>query len=194
MTESDLLPPDQAAAAIGALLGDSASQREVLEMAVALSDAGIEPIEIFKMAAMESLRTTLKKNKLQSSRKATIKGSAGKEFKTAVEWWKAKLTGHSSPAISVWHQLYPDSFAPGTRELPKKNKLSAISRAVKRQGKRAKERALFYLAFFGKEGYPDPHWMNEWQQHRIELSKPLRETIKKMPKEISELMLRNPHF
>lgn len=185
MTESDLLPPNQAAAAIGALLGDSASQREVLEMAVALSDAAIEPIEIFKVAAMESLRTTLKKNKLQSRRKATKKGAAGNEFQTAVKWWEAELTGHPKPTTSVEQQLDPNNT---------KNLKPGISRAKKRHGKLAKERALFYLAMFGEEGYPSPCWMNEWQQHRIELSKLLREEIKKMPKEISELMLRNLHF
>lgn len=182
MTESDLLPPSQATAAINALLEDSASQRKVLEMAVALSDAGIEPIEIFKVAAMESLRTALKKNTLQSQRKATKKGSAGREFQIAVEWWKERLTGHPKPATLVERLL--DSN--GTQNLK-----PAISRAKKRHGKLARERALFYLAIFGNEGYPDPHWMNEWQRYRIELSKPLREAIKKMPKEISELMLRN---
>lgn len=184
MTKPDLLPPNQNAAAINALLGDSASQRKVLEMAVALSDAGIEPIKIFKMAAMESLRTALKKNKLPPRRNARKNGAAGGEFQTAIEWWKAKLTNHPKPATSVEQQLDPS----GTKNLK-----PAISRAVKRHGKLAKERALFELAMFGKEGYPDLYWINEWQQYRNELSKPMIEAIKKMPKEISELMLHNLH-
>ena len=155
-------------------------------MAIALSDAGIEPIDIFKVAAMESLRTALKKNRLQPRKKATKKGSAGKEFTTAVEWWKEKLSGHPKPATSVEHQLDPDN--------KKKTLKPAISRAVRRHGKLAKERALFYLAFFSKDGYPNLYWMNEWERYRVELSKPLREAIKKMPKEISELMLRNLPF
>lgn len=182
MTESDLLPPNQAALAIGALLGDSVAQREVLELAIVLSDAGIEPIDIFKVAAMESLRIMLNRNKLQSRRKATKKGAAGKEFNIAVEWWKAKLSGHPKPTTSVEHQLDPDNT---------KNLKPSISRAVKRHQRPARERALFYLAMFGKEGYPDPYWMNEWQRYRNELSKPLHEAIKRMPKEISELMLCN---
>lgn len=182
MTASDLFPEDQATAAIGALLGDSASQREVLEMAIALSDAGIEPVEIFKVAAMKSLRTALKKNKLPSRRNATKKGAEGKEFQRAVEWWKKKLIGHSKPATAVEQDLDPDNT---------KNLKPAISRAKKRHGKLAEERALFELAMFGNKGYPDPHWMNEWQQCRIKLSKPLLEAIKKMPKEISKLMLHN---
>lgn len=183
MTESALLPPNQASAAIGALLGDTASQRKVLEMAVALSDAGIEPIEIFKVAAMESLRTALKRNKLQSRRKATKKGSEGKEFKIAVEWWKAKLSNHPKPATTVEHQIDPSG---------KKNLKPAIARAVRRHGKLAKERALFYLAM-GDEHGPNVFYWTEWQRYRDELSVPLHKAIKDMPKEISELMLRNLH-
>ena len=154
-------------------------------MAIALSDAGIEPIDIFKMAAMESLRTALKKNRLQSREKATKKGSAGKEFTTAVEWWKEKLSGHPKPATSVEHQLDPDN--------KKKTLKPAISRAVRRHRELAKERALFYLAFSSSEdGCPNFDWVKEWERYRVELFKPLCEVIKKKPKEISELMLR--HF
>ena len=169
MNEFDLLTSNQIVLARNALVGDSAAQRAVLEMAVALADAGIQPIDVFKEAALESLRIALKNDKLQSRENANKKGSKGKEFTMAIEYWKAKLTGHPKPSSSVENMLDPSG---------KKNLKPAIDRAVNRHGLLAKERALFHLSW-GQDG-PDFMWLAIWEAYRLELQKPMEKAIDKV--------------
>lgn len=182
MEKSDLLPPHQIAIAGNALLGDPASQRAVLELVVVLTDAGIEPVDVFKKAALESLRVALANNKLQSRRNAKIKGGEGKEFSIAVLWWKEKLGGHPKVSTSVEQQLDPTG---------NKNLKPAINRAVKLHGKLAKERALFELVWGGPDG-PNLNWVGAWESYRIELMKPAQEAIDKLklPEETAKLLKR----
>lgn len=178
MNENELLPPNQNIKAVNALLGDSPSQREVLEMAVHLAEAGIEPIEIFKQAALTALKTALENGKLPAPRDAKKKGSDGEEFKLAVMWWKAELTGHPKPGSAVAYAIDPGG---------KKNLLPAISRATKRHSLLAKERALFALAWNSESG-PNTKWILEWDKYRDELQGWWRQHVDALPPEVVDLL------
>lgn len=173
MIEADLLPPQQEIEAAHALLGDPPSQRKVLEMAVRLSDAGIEPIEIFKRATLEALRAALASDKLPPRRDAKLKGSSGNEFQAAKQWWTHKLTGHPKPSTVVANELNMT--------------YQAINRALKRHRMLAKERALFDLAWNGPDG-PDFAMMKAWEDYRDELRKPLTDEIRNVSPEQADLI------
>jgi hypothetical protein len=78
-----------------AIEGDAAAQRAVLEVAVILGTRGGAPqSELFKEAALLSLKTALENNKLP--RRAIDKrglGREAKDFRLAKEWWKEKERG-----------------------------------------------------------------------------------------------------
>lgn len=179
MIPADLLPPNQERIACHALLGDPSSQRDVLEMVVRLADAGIEPIELFRRAALHSLREALKADKLPPRPDARKRGADGDEFVMAVVWWKLSLTGKRYPTKVAAQELA--TTAP------------AINRARKRHGDlsgrpdMAKERALFDLAWNGPDG-PDSPWFKEWEDYREELRKPLDEILKTLPPDKAELL------
>ena len=164
--------------AVNALLGDPAAQRAALEAAVKMADAGIEPTEIFKKAALHSLRAALDNDKLPAARDSKKKGADGKEFNIAVRWWRHKLTGEKKPTTLTAHEL-------GVKP-------SAINRARRRHGDLsgradlAKERALAELAW-NESGF-NLEWVKPWEDYRRELAGYWRRHRDELPPESVELL------
>ncbi len=147
MSDFDLLPPNQRELAVYALLGNLPCQRAVLERAVRLAEAGIEPIDVFKRAVMVSLKNALDKGRLPASRSrgGTSKGADGVAFKAAVAYWKEfHLNGKSGA----------NKRATIDCEF---NNPKYVSVAVKNFGEIAEVAALRELAH-GDESGPDLKW------------------------------------
>lgn len=188
MTDIDLLPPNQRRQAYNALTGDEPSQRAVLELTVRLAEQGIEPIEIFKRAALAAQKMALLRGKLPRHQDAKRKGSSGREFGIAVAWWIAKLRGDRSPAKSVDAEFYSSGPKPH---------YAAINRARKRHGdlsdlsKRpdlAKERALYALAWPDNADSPNVRWAREWDLYRSVLETSWRSIQDELHPDVVELL------
>jgi hypothetical protein len=180
---ADLFPSNQHSIAVNALIGDEHYQRRVLELAVRLADAEVDPIEIFKRAALYSLRVALERNKLPSPPDKRKKGSSGDEFLLAIAYEKAVLMGRKSPAKFVMADFsvtYP-----------------AINRARKRHGdlsggaNLAKERALFELAMGDSSG-PDLAWWPKWEEYRQWLYTVLDAEVERLLPEHAEYVRTRP--
>lgn len=182
MMDTQLLPPNQYRLAINARLGDPPSQRAVLELTVRLAEAGIEPIEEFKEAALHCLRAALSEG-LPRCRDARRKGADGNEFQLAVAYSKAMLTGKKKPASVVSLDATGDE-----RKL-----LTAIYRARRRHGDLskkpdlAKERALYELAM-GDESGPNLKWVKEWGLYRAQLQNYWKTIENDLPPESVKLL------
>ena len=173
MNSADMLAGNQEALAVNALIGDPRSQRAVLEMAVLLAEAGIEPVEIFKRAAMVALKAALVANKLPPRPDARKAASDGEEFETARACWVEKLRGHPKAKTMV--------------AVARNKTFQAINRALKRHSLLAKERALFDLAWKG-EGGPDWDWMIQWERYNTEIRGWWREHQEELPPDVVDVL------
>ncbi len=157
MIDRDLTLPYQRKIGLNALLGDIPSQRKVLEMAVRLSDAGVDPMPEFKSAVLYALRMALERDQLppKNKRGGQRLGNESRNFRIAMSYWKdVFLNGEAGANKRTMAEWRCSSAA-------------MVSKQVKFYGDMAKVAALRDLAF--GDSSLNPHWFNQWQDMVYEI-------------------------
>lgn len=115
-------PEFQEYIAASALQGDKRAYRRILWIACMLADAGVEPIEIFKVAALQALRHVVEHGTFPKEDNKHHAGDEGKGLALAVAWWEHKELDPGCQKISTLV-----AFEHGAKD-------SNVSRALKQYG------------------------------------------------------------
>lgn len=149
MADTDLLPPNQQVLAHNAkltmgkdMIGDGPAQYAVLALAVRLAEAGIEPIEEFKQAAMLCLKRAVESGQMPQANKRGRpgKGDEAASFKIAVTYWKLRYERGKAGANKLAMLI-----AGVARE-------AQVTNAVKLHGPMARRAALWSLCYDNESG------------------------------------------
>jgi len=144
------------------MIGDGPSQYAVLALAVRLAEAGIEPIEEFKQAAMLCLKRAVETRQMpQPNRKGRpSKGKDASSFEIAVIYWKEVYIRGKAGA-----NMRATQVALVKRE-------SQVTNAVKLHGPHARHAALRELCW-GDENGPNFTYYRELEMldHEIAAGK-----------------------
>lgn len=184
--DAELLPPHQRRHALHALLGDSPSQRIVLELTVRLAEAGIEPIPIFKRAALAALKTSLATDNLPSLKRrgGQRKGPDGAQFQLAVDYWEEVFIHGKRGAgkRAALKRMRTDGIAEIEIESEEKKYAKYVSEAVARCGDIAKAKALLRLALGDKSGQ-NMTWWRKFEKFSEQLQHEVVDAIGRLPKD-----------
>lgn len=172
MADIDLLPPNQKVLAHNAMLsmgkdmiGDGPAQFAVLALAVRLAEAGIEPTEEFKLAAMMCLKRAVESGQMPrpNRRGRPSKKHDASSFEIAVIYWK---------------EFYERGEAGANKRATQDAKVkyeAQVTNAVKLHGPIARRAALWELCFDNETG-PNIAFCRELEKldHEIAAGKHVR--------------------